>query len=439
MNFIITIFSLIGLVLTLYQKFITLLYLSSKTLWDNVYEVKTQMTAGPLGMKSLMGVFGVGKDGGGVTSKSGGGLDAIITFLYGLLPNIKAYCDYNPAAIEGGEGGKNLKKEDGVAQYMMKTALPTICLIFFLTIGFSGTMAKAYGVVVDGMAVAADRAVEMNFAGWVSNIVGQQGGYDFQYTVTGTNGGAYTQRLANNIFNHAVRHYGTLSDEAQLNLGRLIEDALDGEQRANNQDAWIRFAGIPTAATGLASTTSGIEAGADTRSGGHNFMRLVLAGVSSATREAIENRIKSIHGVDEGGPVPEFFTDEMISRNIGNPVIFRTSNRGSFNTGGEGIYIDLVQLAREAYLIGADEMSPMYLHIRLPWQDSRETGTSQMAVIDNARGTMTCNPNAAPACSPQSPCGHTDNCGNLVAACLSTGSAMACGRCLPCVIARGRR
>ena len=53
MNFIISIFCLIGLLLVMYSRMITLLYLSSRNVWDEVASVKTHMTGSFFGFKDF--------------------------------------------------------------------------------------------------------------------------------------------------------------------------------------------------------------------------------------------------------------------------------------------------------------------------------------------------------------------------------------------------
>ena len=133
LHYVISWFSFLGLCLTLYQKFITLLYLSARNLFDTIYEVKMEKMKGSfLGYKELF--TGLFKDGDN-SKAGGGGLDVFITFFYSLLPNVKAYCDLAPG--KAGSFGKDDEERNNVnvTSYMLKTALPTIILIFFLTIG----------------------------------------------------------------------------------------------------------------------------------------------------------------------------------------------------------------------------------------------------------------------------------------------------------------
>lgn len=220
LHYVISWFSFIGLCLTLYQKFITLLYLSSRNLFDTIYDIKTQkMKGGFFGYKDLFSSLMKGEN-----DSRGGGLDVFITFGYSLLPNVKAYCDYCPDKLQINK----LEETDGVTQYMLKTAIPTIMLVFFLTIGYSGTLAMAYGTIVDGMAVAADNLVNRNLAGYVKRLVGEGGGYAFSLGASGTAGGAYAQKVAEQMYQQILGLCNNTTIDFQQNLGRVIEETVAG-------------------------------------------------------------------------------------------------------------------------------------------------------------------------------------------------------------------
>lgn len=224
MHYVISWFSFLGLCLTLYQKFITLLYLSARTMFDKVYDVKiNKMKGSALGYGELLKSLFVQTDNGG-EGGGGGGLDVFITFVYSLLPNIKAYCDYNPDKISR---VKNLTDEDGVTQYMLKTAIPTIMLIFFLTIGYSGTLAKMYGMVVDGMAAAADHLVEQNLGAWVKRTLGTTGTFDFQLNNSSKQGG-FANQIALKMYQEILAEFNTLPKEQKDAIGRVIEASVFG-------------------------------------------------------------------------------------------------------------------------------------------------------------------------------------------------------------------
>lgn len=87
-NFLISAFCLLGLTLTVVRIVITLLYKSSESLFDRVYELK-QCGKG----QNFFGVPAMGK--AVYSGNYGVGADALIGFILALCPNVKAYSDYN--------------------------------------------------------------------------------------------------------------------------------------------------------------------------------------------------------------------------------------------------------------------------------------------------------------------------------------------------------
>ena len=225
MHYVISAFSFIGLCLVIYQRFITLLYLSSRNLFDTVYDIKTtRMKGAALGYAGLFNdLFVRGENSSG--GSGGGGLDVLITFGYSLLPNVRAYCDYAPEAVSKNK----LDENDNVTQYMLKTAIPTIMLIFFLTIGFSGTLMRAYGVVVDGMAAAADHLVRQNLTTWVQRSLGGMGGHSFTLNSPGTEASMYAQRVAEDMYSRILGMMtGPVNEVFADSLGIVISDSVFG-------------------------------------------------------------------------------------------------------------------------------------------------------------------------------------------------------------------
>ena len=209
LNFIISAFCILGLFLILYSRMISLLYLSSRNLWDNVYDMKQKK--GPW--------FGVLEMGRSVfNAEHGTGLDAFVGFFYGLLPNVKKYSDYNPEKMSG-----NLSEEDNAANYILKTAPSTIILIFFFTIGFSGTLAKAYGVVVDAMATAADNVVSVNLSTYVNRFFASGNNHQFSLGKDGTQEGKVQGAIAQQMYRIVISKYNILDQKGMEYVGSKVE------------------------------------------------------------------------------------------------------------------------------------------------------------------------------------------------------------------------
>ncbi len=309
LHYVISWFSFIGLCLTLYQKFITLLYLSSRNLFDTIYDIKTQkMKGGFLGYKDLFSSLMQGEN-----DTRGGGIDVFITFGYSLLPNVKAYCDYCPDKLQINK----LEETDGVTQYMLKTSIPTIMLVFFLTIGYSGTLAMAYGTIVDGMAVAADNLVNRNLAGYVKRLVGEGGGYAFSLSASGTSGGAFAQKVAEQMYHQILGLCNNTSIDFQQNLGRIIEETVAG---TGNGVA-------PSTDIGVSSILGGTATGYETLA--------ILASKTQATTYSSETSDSSVF-------------QESDIENLKSPYVYISINKDIVGDAGLSYRINDILLAAGA-------------------------------------------------------------------------------------------
>lgn len=209
LNFIISAFCILGLFLILYSRMITLLYLSSRNLWDNVYDMK-QKKGSWFGFPEMAkSVF---------NAEHGTGLDAFVGFFYGMLPNVKKYSDYNPEKMKG-----NLSEEDNAMNYMLKMAPSTIILMFFFAIGFSGTLAKAYGTIVSAMATAADNLVAVNLSGYVDKLFAAGKGYNFSLGQDGTANGKVKASIAKQMYRIAIGKFNILDEHGREEVGQRAE------------------------------------------------------------------------------------------------------------------------------------------------------------------------------------------------------------------------
>ena len=210
LNFIISAFCLLGLFLIMYSRMITLLYLSSRNLWDNVYDMK-QKKGSFFGFPDMAkSVF---------NAEHGTGLDAFVGFFYGMLPNVKKYSDYNPEKMKG-----NLSEEDNAMNYMLKMAPSTIILMFFFAIGFSGTLAKAYGTIVSAMATAADNLVAVNLSSYVDKLFASGKGYNFSLGQDGTQDGKVKAAIAKQMYRIAIGQFNILDEKGREEVGKRAEE-----------------------------------------------------------------------------------------------------------------------------------------------------------------------------------------------------------------------
>lgn len=217
LNFIISAFSLLGLFLICYQRLITLLYLAGRNTFDNVYEIKEAGKGQAFfGMKPIIGNTW--------NAQYGTGLDAFVGFLLSLLPNVKAYSDYNPSNMP-----YNLNEDDSCTTYMLKVAIPTIMLVFFFAIGFNGTLWNAYGNVVDAMAYAADQVVGVNLTVIVDKVMNSGSNQKFYYEDDGTEWGSFRQGIAEDLNKAVLKKCDDLSTDNKIAIATAISNVIDSE------------------------------------------------------------------------------------------------------------------------------------------------------------------------------------------------------------------
>lgn len=219
LNYIISVFCLFGLVLTIYSKVASILYLSARTFWNQVHQIKEQNKGKGFGIINLAKATFSGDKGTGGLSNTG--LDAFLIFIFGLFPDIRQHCDY---AEGDGADAKFDAANDTVVGYLLKTAPTTILTIFFFTIGFSGTLARAYGVVVNGLAAFADTAVSVNLYHVVQTGLSYGYGYNFTLGLTGTPMGKAQLNIAEQIYRSYIGRYDVTSTVDRDAVGAAIEN-----------------------------------------------------------------------------------------------------------------------------------------------------------------------------------------------------------------------
>lgn len=234
MQFIISAFCLLGIFLTMYQFLITMLYLSSRATFDRIHELKQAGQGG-----KVLGLPNLFKD-NLATANNGTGLDAIVSFLLSLLPDVKSYSDYGDS-----RRCYNLQDDDTITTYALKKALPTIMIVFFFSIGFNGTLFKAYGMVVDAMAVAADNVVKTDLSGTVRKWMNSGSAYKFSYDADGTNYGKFKQTLAEEMYSKVLAKTDDLSTNAKLYIGHQIEAYINSNVSISDGSNMVGSASVP--------------------------------------------------------------------------------------------------------------------------------------------------------------------------------------------------
>lgn len=211
LNFLISTFCLFGLVLVVVRFTLTILYKSNENIFDRVYELK-QTGKG----QNFAGIPSMFKE--VFNGNYGTGFDVLLGFGLSLCPNVKQYSDYNPEKM-----AFNLKEDDTVTTYVLKMSLPTIMTIFFFSLGFNGTLWKAYGNVVDAMAVAAENVCDVKLAQIVDNAMNTSLYYQFNFK-DGTNFGSVLQDAAKKTYSRLLMKTVTDQDPSVYkDLGSQIE------------------------------------------------------------------------------------------------------------------------------------------------------------------------------------------------------------------------
>lgn len=216
MSYIISVFSMIGLFLVCYQRLISLLYLAGRNTFDTVHEIKSSLSGGSgrdaFGIRSM---FTNAMQGGG---QYGTGLDAIVGFLLSLLPDVKKYSDYNPERM-----AFNVQEDDSCTTYMLKTAIPTIMMIFFFAMGYNGTLWQGYGVIVDAMGTAADQLVSADLNSIVSTAMNTGKAYKFSWDASDSDYGDFMQDMVKAVYKQALKNGRDYTSDTQQSVGSYVD------------------------------------------------------------------------------------------------------------------------------------------------------------------------------------------------------------------------
>lgn len=209
---VISCFSLFGVALMTIRIMTSMLFLSSKGLWEEVHDQKQT------GESDLFdfGLINMAKS--WAKGKAGTGLDAVVGAVLLLLPDVKKYSDFGDKA--NGEFDENMS----ISQYMLKIALPTVMTVFFFAMGFNGTLFQALAVTVDAMGTAADKAISVNYAGFVEDLVNRGTGYKFAFSADGSNIGKFQQNIAKDLYGRLVSEMRGADAEQLEVLGKNVEE-----------------------------------------------------------------------------------------------------------------------------------------------------------------------------------------------------------------------
>lgn len=211
-QWVLSVFSVIGVVLIVVRIVTSLLVINARGLCQEIHDIK-QSGSGDLYDLGMVGMVKSVAQG-----KHGTGADAIISAALCLAPDFIKYSDFAE------NSGMQFDNDVTTSQYMLKIAIPTVMSVFFFAMGFNGTLWHALAVTVDGMGAIADKAVSVNYAAIVDDLVNSNAGYKFQFGSLGTNLGGYQQDIAKDIYGRAVSHLENPSSAQLQAIGRTVEN-----------------------------------------------------------------------------------------------------------------------------------------------------------------------------------------------------------------------
>ena len=217
LRWIISAFSIIGLCLIVYSRFVTMLYLSSRNIWDTVYDLKSSSSSDERG---FFGILGQAKDAWKAQHSSG--FDAVIAFGLCLLPNVKYYSDFNPDRL----ALYNIDESYNIWRYMLAVAPSTISLIFFFVIGFSGVLMTLMGEIAQSMAVVASNVVAINIPSDVNQIMHIGNGFSFSIGDSQQQPGVLYQDVCEKIYDRLCVKYAITESNYKNTLGNEIQNLI---------------------------------------------------------------------------------------------------------------------------------------------------------------------------------------------------------------------
>lgn len=226
MNWIISIFSFIGMGLIMLSRMTSILYLTNRSLFDQVYEIKNNGRGqGFFGLKSaFQDTF---------NAKYDTGADAFVSFFLALLPNIKRYSDYNPERPNSA-----IDENDNALNYMLKLFPSTVLTMLLLAMGYGGQLGKAYGMVTDGMMVVADEFVAFRLDEFIQDTINIGENYKFTLNNSGTEEGKVKQSIANGVYRAIISKF-PLDSTAKQSVGRQVEQFVQSSINAGSLQPYV--------------------------------------------------------------------------------------------------------------------------------------------------------------------------------------------------------
>lgn len=288
-SLVISAFSFLGLASVAFRFMFTLIYLSNKSLFDNIDEIKSEGRN-----QKAFGLGALAKS--AWQAKYGTGLDALISFGLSLMPNFKAYSEYSTEA----KHKNNYNDSDTITSYLLKSALPNIMVVFAFSMGFNGTLWQAYGTVVDAMSVASESFVNDRLSTIVDRAINTGSNYKFAYDSLETKYGDFKQSVMKSIYSNILKKTTDLNTDTKISVGQKVDETFNpiidymalkalGIVQVNNN----KVVAINTVANSL-DYTSGNTSETDASAAKNTATTTFMNGSNAATSlEAITNNFQA--------------------------------------------------------------------------------------------------------------------------------------------------
>lgn len=226
LNVLISGFCFVSLFSLALQTIITLTYFSMRPFWDKVDTAKKESASVQLRGKNIpFGIGGMVKE-SFMPTKSGG-LDSIFNLIFIFLPNVKQMSEM------GDDRDNKLNDDDGLTTWFLKTFPQKVLLILLLSMGFNGTLMKAYGMVVDGCGVFTERVVNYQLDDLVTEIMDSGTNYSFNLADT-TQRGEVMQDIAEDVYKQVLIATGVTDTIQKQGIGQRIQNQVRGQLTMGN-------------------------------------------------------------------------------------------------------------------------------------------------------------------------------------------------------------
>lgn len=271
-SFLISMFCLIGLILNFMSVLITVLYKSSQGLWDEVADIKSNAKG-----TSFFGLVGMGQNTWKANGSMGGGLDSIIGFFLGLLPNVKELSYYSTV-----HKSDRFDEGDSIWDFVLKVLPQTVFITFLFIIGFNGGLAKLYTILSDVLLQFYNRAISTSLVKDASQIANIGNGFSFTIGANGSEEGEQLQSICESIYDKVDNYADITSSSGKQAVGEAIQN-------------WVQSTVLPS--IGDKSGISGWT-GSDSDWEGLNYS----VSISPTSTQYSDGYVEDIHAFDNSYP-----------------------------------------------------------------------------------------------------------------------------------------